>query len=374
MYTSEYRAEIITKRSPLPVPPESSDLYNKLTDYSDKVVLLIHTVNENEFWSAVDHFGPPTPMLRYDDGTVVKRLINFHKVRIYLGEFGGYKAALIQTKMGADCRYEIEEALEIFPNVQAVLALGIGYGNDRGDVMFGDVLVSLKIQDVSNVKFNKDDLIIPRGEITEVRPVLVDIFAKNRKAFAVKTGFVCTEEGRPPSIEDGLVVSAPWLIDNADIKERLLASQPEAIGGEMEGWVLISIQKYLENWESNPRHIGVIVIKGVVDFGDGSKDRNWQMTGAMASIGFADFQLKQTMGQAFDGKALQRIHPKQCCKSENPNPCVFSYSDYHNLLLHLQLQMQVMVLLWLWIQVIHTAFHMIYCFGFISVVGFAQSE
>ena len=265
-------------------------------------MLLIHTVNENEFWAAVDHFGPPEPELTYDDGTPVDRLINFFKVRMFLGTFGGYKSALIQTKMGADCRNEIEQALQILPNVQAVIAVGIGYGKDREDLMYADVMVSTWIEDISNVKFAGDGEIRHRGEKTMVRPILVDIFAKQQKRFAVETGFVVSEEGRPPNIEDGVIVSAPWLIDNKNIKNRLLMTSPEAVGGEMEGWVLISIQK--KNEEEKPsRYIGVIVIKAVSDFADGTKDRRWQMSGSMASVGYAEFQLEQTQGQAFARKS-----------------------------------------------------------------------
>ena len=53
----------------------------------------------------------------------------------------------------------------------------------------------------------------------------------------------------------------------------------------MEGWVLYThIQKEFPK-------VHAIIIKGVADYGDGTKDKRWQLTAAMAAVHYAHFQL-----------------------------------------------------------------------------------
>ncbi len=78
---------------------------------------------------------------------------------------------------------------------------------------------------------------------------------------------------------------------------------PEAIGGEMEGVILVEIRKRLES-RAPPRELGVIIIKGVADYADGSKGEEWQLTAAMAAASYAKHRLEFTHGMLFikDGK------------------------------------------------------------------------
>ncbi|KAL5468923.1 hypothetical protein EMCRGX_G030076 [Ephydatia muelleri] len=56
-------------------------------------------------------------------GTPLTGSITFPTKGMVLGRFGGYKVAVVQTNMGAECRDEIEVALERFPNAQAIIGL-----------------------------------------------------------------------------------------------------------------------------------------------------------------------------------------------------------------------------------------------------------
>ena len=71
---------------------------------------------------------------------------------------------------------------------------------------------------------------------------------------------------------------------------------PKAVGGEMEGQVIAGIHNDLLDLNP-PRKIDAIIIKGVADYADGNKHRGWQMTAALAAIGYVEFKLKLTGGQ-----------------------------------------------------------------------------
>ena len=75
---------------------------------------------------------------------------------------------------------------------------------------------------------------------------------------------------------------------------------PNAIGGEMEGWVLLELKRTL-NGQHN-KHIAVIVIKGVADYGDLSKGDKWQWTAAKAAMDCIYYCLEKSGGIEFSGK------------------------------------------------------------------------
>ena len=52
----------------------------------------------------------------------------------------------------------------------------------------------------------------------------------------------------------------------------------------MEGWAQI---------EYTPEGVECIIIKGIADFADGTKDKVWQLTAAMAAVDYAHYKLKQ---------------------------------------------------------------------------------
>ena len=60
----------------------------------------------------------------------------------------------------------------------------------------------------------------------------------------------------------------------------------------MDGWVLMSVKEEI-NEETPHRNIGMIIIKGVADYGDDSKEI-WQFTAAKAAVCYAKYQLEKT--------------------------------------------------------------------------------
>ena len=75
-----------------------------------------------------------------------------------------------------------------------------------------------------------------------------------------------------------------------------MENDPRAVGGEMEGQIIAGIHNDFLNLNP-PRKIDAIIIKGVSDHADGNKHKGWQMTAALAAIGYTKFKLERTQGQ-----------------------------------------------------------------------------
>ncbi len=76
------------------------------------------------------------------------------------------------------------------------------------------------------------------------------------------------------------------LVNDKDFRNALHGAKMEAIGGEMEGGELLKLMKKVKSLH------GVIVIKGVADYGDGEKNKDWQYTAALAAVTFTEKRLR----------------------------------------------------------------------------------
>ena len=109
------------------------------------------------------------------------------------------------------------------------------------------------------------------------------IFCTQSKAW----GYVCTKQGRKARAVVGQVASGSFLVNWDTFKKAIIAGSPGAKGGEMEGWVLYT------HFRETP--IETIIIKGVADYGDGEKDKIWQLTAAKAAVDYAHYQLERSI-------------------------------------------------------------------------------
>lgn len=283
---------------------ETKDVAVKVIDdkfvqqYCKEVKIVFQAANGTE---RIAIFSKLTPPDLYD-GTKSDQIVRFStdfqgkncSGEYTLGIFGGYKAALVHTKQGQDCRSLIEETIGLFSNVRMIIGVGVAYGKSNDSTKLGDVLISDKIAMLKIVKFDKDDSIISRGPIEEVKSKLHVLFCQNNNRF--HDTFACTE-GTPPRFAKthvGCIISASFLVDNEKIKPKLWDNAPEAIGGEMEGHVLMDIIK-----QRDPCLFSAIIIKGVCDYGDGTKKKNWQLTAALAAVEYTHFCLELTQGTLF---------------------------------------------------------------------------
>ena len=82
--------------------------------------------------------------------------------------------------------------------------------------------------------------------------------------------------------------------------QLLMKHTPNAIGGEMEGWVLLELKRTLKGLHN--KDIEVIVVKGVADYGDLSKGDQWQWTAAKAAMDCIHYCLDKSGGIEFSGE------------------------------------------------------------------------
>ena len=130
----------------------------------------------------------------------------------------------------------------------AVLAVGIAFGR-RGKQQLGDVLVSEQVHSYEPARVNPDGGHMHRSEIVPATSSWLD----------------CCIQIPPSDYKQhkGLLLCGEKLVDNADFREALNTAYPAAIGGDMEsaGMVTACLAAKVD-W---------IVVKGVSDWGDGTK-------------------------------------------------------------------------------------------------------
>ena len=214
------------------------------------------------------------------------RYPNNENFTIVVGTFAGQNAAIVRTEQGTKCRDNLTAILHFFPNATMLLGLGVCMGIKH---KLGDVLIGEKIQLEENPK-------VRRGKLQLVGPCN-ETKQKMRNIFCGTTdwnNFECTADvhegsdakARISKVFSGCILSSPNLLDDPNIKQGLESERQSLIGVEMEGWVLF---KYIE--EDFPK-IKSLIIKGICDYGDGTKNKDWQLTAAKAAVDYARFKLE----------------------------------------------------------------------------------
>ena len=262
-------------------------------EYCPKVVLILHTVTDIEYDACLRKMEP-LPSKKLHSFT---KSSNNVSTKFILGTFGGYNAALVQTGPGNECRNQIQAAVAQFSNAGAIIGVGIAYGMDANKVHLGDVLISKSIVELENTKFNSEGKIIARGQHRRVEGELEITFCKNTNHFFNKKIFKCSDNRYSQAIP-GIIISGPILVSNEDYKNKIWENACEAIGGEMEGFVLMDIV----NHQPPERQIRAIIIKGVCDYADSQKRDDWHKIAALAAVEYAHNRLIETAGKLKFGK------------------------------------------------------------------------
>ena len=262
--------------------------------FARQVVLILHTCNVNEYWAALERLKPPT---KGDGGNIQDRPIIYPHVGSVIGWFAGYRAAVMRTEQGNKCRDELMKVLtESFPNGKAIIGAGIAYANNRKH-KFADVLISNQVENFVQYKKEGDE-ITNRGPREEIDANVQRIFENPARDWTDMQLFPCANNERTSVAHIGCIVSAPTLIRDEVLRDQLMKHTPNAIGGEMEGWVLLELKRTLRGQHD----IEVIVIKGVVDYGDLSKGDKWQWTAAKAAMDCIHYCFEKSGGSEFSGK------------------------------------------------------------------------
>ena len=285
-----------------PVPFQQTD-EKALQLFADQVVLILHTCNANEYWAALERLELPT---KEDGSQIGDCLINYPQVGSVIGWFAGYRAAVVRTGQGNECRYDLTTGLtKSFQKGRVIIGAGIAYANNR-ERKFADVLVSKQIENFVQYKIVNGD-VTNRGPREEIALNVQRVFENSARNWTDMEYFQCADDGRTSAAHIGCIVSAPTLIRDEVLRDQLMKHTPNAIGGEMEGWVLLELKKTLKGQHN--KDIEIIVIKGVADYGDLSKGDEWQWTAAKAAIDCIHYCLNQTGGREFGGKetSIERL-------------------------------------------------------------------
>ena len=274
----------VIQRECKPLKPLEDQHQVSVKDFAaTKVKVVIQSCNEAEYAATLKAIK--RLLLPMFDKPV--RYPNDENFTIVVGTFAGQNTAIVQTEQGTKCRDDLTAILHFLPNATMVLGVGVCMGIKH---KLGDVLVGEKIQLEENPKVRRGKLQLV-GPCNEAKQKMRNIFC----GITDWNNFECTADvpegsdakARISKAFSGCILSSPNLLDDPNIKHGLEnVTQPALIGAEMEGWVLF---KYIE--KDFPK-IKSLIIKGICDYGDGTKKKDWQLTAAEAAVDYARFKLK----------------------------------------------------------------------------------
>ena len=283
-----HRNKIFQERDPIRPSRTDIDEHQAIKQFAKEVDIVIQSCNPNEYYASLAWMEAPNILKPDGESQLFERAVQFPNkdgMKITLGVFADYKAAIVWTEQGASCEGDIRKVLSWFPNTKALIGIGIAYGMDMNAVNFCDVLVAKQIADLGDRPRVQEGGIYSRGDLVSARTTLKNIFCKDSTGWH----FECSKSGREAKVIVGQLASGPFLLDDAAVKQKIWEQFKFAIGGEMEGWVL-----YTHIMRDYP-DLEVMIIKGVADYGDGEKDGRWQLTAAIAAANYTHFQLNRNV-------------------------------------------------------------------------------
>ncbi len=180
----------------------------------------------------------------------------------------------------------LEAQLALSPS--AVIMVGIAFGLKPMEQKIGDILVSRQICNYNQQKIDTgaggETIIFTRGDRISAPVRLLDKF---------QAGVI--EWHGPARVHFGPILSGEILVNNREYRDQLRQLEPEAIGGEMEGAALGTIdQRQRMNW---------ILVKAICDWGDGEKDKDKEKRQREAADNAASFTLHVVQQGGFGGYA-----------------------------------------------------------------------
>ena len=277
IYDDTERYKLYRSRRPKKPPRENTSEYNQLQKFCSKVEIILQTVDEHEYQAAVTFMEPPAKNFT--------KAVVFPTAGMVVGTFAEKKTALIQTDAGASCSDFVEDAITTFPNAQFVIAVGVSYAFDTSKFKLGDVLVSNKISDLANLKFDENGEMRDRGNTIDVVYGIRKIFCMD----LVHDPDFNVSANRSSKVYCGRLASYSHLMKKQEHREKFHTSVPTTIGGEIEGGELLK-------FEREGKIKGLIVIKGVADYADTNDTRNWKFTAAMAALHYVRSKLLYVPG------------------------------------------------------------------------------
>ncbi len=259
--------EICESRVSSKLPIKTCLNSNTDADESKKCKLLVVTVNQNETQAFKDSWMKLTGSTF---STFSKNGHSFNKFGTILHTEVYHTLSKMGTSGPGAMQQTVNNAIEAL-QPDAIIALGIAFGIDSNKQNIGEILISNQIHLYEPQKVRKGRN-FSRGEKTSASIKLLNYFTNYSQLYLTPNS---------PKVSSGLMLSGEKLIDDIKFKRKLINSEPEAIGGEMEAaglYVSASAQKV--EW---------IVIKAICDWADGEKDQNKETNQILAATNAAEF-------------------------------------------------------------------------------------
>ncbi len=218
----------------------------RVGDVKVKKVLLC-TANKNEDDAVLQAFAPlgdATPRSTVGKATVrhfgVYEGVELHHVRSSTGSHGVSGLNTVLSEISAELKPDF------------VVGVGVCFGLRKAKQNLGDVVVSEFVKPYEPAKLTTSlfgflPLKQARGEKVPAGATLLD------RARDAVMGW------KEVSVHFGLVLSGEKLVNQPQFRAQLLAEEPDAIAGEMEGSALVSV--------CGRNQIEFIIIKGICDWG-----------------------------------------------------------------------------------------------------------
>lgn len=233
---------------------------------ADDYNLLIVTATETE--TKAFHEVMPDSILR----------VTYGDYSYHLGQVGQYNVIHVQClEMGSlnpgGSTLTINKALKEWPQVKAVIMIGICFGVDKAKQHIGDVVVSSSVRNYETRRMGKKQE-IPRGKTYQSDKCLYNAF-NNLKLSWENIGI----DDEKKEIIIGDYISGEQLVDNIKVRDKLLSESPEAKAGEMEGNGIVAA--------CEAERIPWILAKAICDFADGKKGTKKKEKQAIAAASSA---------------------------------------------------------------------------------------
>ena len=292
LYTECDKKAVIKRHKP------KSNASIDIEQLNPKVKLILLTCNENEKWAMYEKLQPP--FLDTSKSQSLQGALYIPQNDTVIGTFAGYTVAVLTTEKGKKCEKDLKNALDTFTNAQAIIGVGVAYGKDRETIELGDVMISDHIEDASQVSAvqkssNGQITIAQRGGRIPIKNELLRYFKSNTMEWHHNNAVQVSTGERISQAKVGTIVSCETLIRSRDLKDQHMDLMAQTVGGEMVGCSLLNMIDWMEQ---ERRPLGVIIIKGVADYGDNQDNKRWQFTAAKAAVDFIHYCLEKTGGMA----------------------------------------------------------------------------
>jgi nucleoside phosphorylase len=209
---------------------------------------LIVTVTKVEAQAVLEVFSKAS-------GQEWSRQILGKKTYYNLGIHGGTQVFMVQSEMGSatpgGALLTVHQSIQAL-RPQAVIMCGIAFGLHPDKQQLGDILIAQQIQSYEPQKIDLQRGQMPRGDRATSSELLLDRF---------HSGDI---EWQGAQTRFGLILSGEKLVNDPTFRDLLLKTEPEALGGEMEGAGLyVAARDAKVDW---------ILVKAICDWADGNKN------------------------------------------------------------------------------------------------------